>query len=142
MHRFQINIGDGSGDGHGIKEPRIIDCSLTLEEFTEAYEKACKITNFQWHTNGNSTSREGTWLNSEFKILNDYQVDRLTEPQKEMFKKHNIDTIEDFSFETDEVLKLFVAFVKIGNPTLEYNVVVNSQFQTFDHSVGYGAFDN
>ena len=52
-NEFIINVGDGSGDGHGINSPILIKCNLTLEEFTTAYKKACNMTGFQWNTNGN-----------------------------------------------------------------------------------------
>jgi len=93
MNKFKIQLGDPSDDGHGAGSDYVINCSITLEEFNKAYEDACKETNFQWNTNGNYTKREGTWLDSKYKILNDYEVRRLTEDQINMFNAFGI-TIE------------------------------------------------
>jgi len=140
-NEFIINIGDGSGDGHGLNFPTLIKCNLTLEEFTNHYKRACNLTGFQWNTNGNYTKREGTWLGSEYKIFNYYQCNQLTEAQIDMFESYDIDVDKDFDEDADAILILFMDFVRISDSNLNYEVIEESQ-AVFDYSIGYGCFDD
>jgi hypothetical protein len=116
-HKWNIDIGDWSNDGHGKCESKLIESNLTHEEAREAFFKAKEKL-------GKSYPEE---------ICHEYEDHSVTADMLDELKGHG------FEFEgcdedgegdervvypyTEGMLQLTLWFIKVGNPDFKYKII-------------------
>ena len=110
---IKIEIGDWSGDGHGISEVHIIYTNLTHEEMLEAYKIAVDKLGFDFCK----------------EVCSNYEEITISDPKKiKALKKHVID-LEAGNFQKDEkgywldddrFFDIYFRMIKLGNPSFVY----------------------
>lgn len=144
MQTYKIVTGDPSGDGHNIKENVFIRCNKSQEDIREAYKKSCEITGlvFTENTpiivNGNKLD----WQHPEYndrKICVEYQSAGPSELAWKILIEHGIEETEVYDGVT--IVDLFLNFVKISLPDLEFDIVPDKTEELHIGGIGYGLYD-
>lgn len=133
--KFQMSVGDPSGDGHSICEYHIIETNAkNIDEVKKAYKKAVKLTG----------------LDLLFSVCEDYRDGCVRDDDVETLLKHGIDPgdfcyeypeEDDDEYQIDSSMwpDLVCAFICLGDSTLTLNVLEEDEFPRFDGG-GYGLF--
>jgi len=140
---FRIPVGDPSDDGHGKCDYTTIECNKTKEEVKEAYEKSCLLTGLTFTSNSDIIvdGHKISWEDDEYDDRNicvEYQSSEVSELANTILEAHGILRFHDLY--VDELVILFMSFVKLSLPDLEYNVI-NNPVDTLNITIGYGLFD-
>lgn len=144
MKKIKIEIGDYSGDGHGISEVVQLLCNRTIQELENLYKKSCELTGLQFTTNGDVSGRNRTWQEiNKWKVLQDYQENEMSEFQQKEFAKHGIEIDDlDFSYETDKFTSLFLEFLQLSDKELQWEFVEEEQKEeVLQLYIGYGIYE-
>lgn len=145
MKKIEIEIGDCSGDGHGISEIVSLRCNRTIKQLKDLYIKSCKLTGLQFTTNGDDSGRNRDWSEMEkWKVLQDYQQNHITEFQKQEFLKYGLSFKNlDFTNETNRFTELFLSFLELSDKELKWLILNEpenpNKLQLF---IGYGIYDD
>lgn len=144
MNKIKIEIGDWSGDGHGISEIVEITANRTIDDLKQLYKKSCELTGLQFTTNGDESGRNRNWEEmSKWKVLQEYQEDKITEFQKNEFAKYGIEINDlDFSYKTEKFTKLFLNFLSLSDEEFRWVLTPEKQQEkTLQLFIGYGIYD-
>ncbi len=115
---IKVVVGDWGGDGHAKTEDFYICSNLPKNEINQAYQEGVKIIGFD--------------LTEDVAVdYDDYQISR---EYIEMIEKSGFESIDDDFIETDFYTKMWLHFVKVGNPDFNFNMING---QTIDIG-GYG----
>ena len=134
--KFQMSVGDPSGDGHSQCDYFIIETNAdNMDAVNSAYQKAVKKTKLDL-------------LESVCESYEDYTVSK---DDAETLAKHGID-IKDYCFDLEFMKegddyapaielwpKLVCDFIRLGNPALTFEILEEDSFPRFDGG-GYGLF--
>lgn len=134
-HKFKIEIGDWSGDGHAQSEIFVIECNYSLEEVEKAYENSVKLVGIDIIEEVAEDYEDNTLTRIQIdklsKYLNLEYIVGTCDPKYNTYK--NIKNLN-----TDSYLNLVIEFIKLSLPFLEYNII-NDGLSIF-HIGGYGLF--
>lgn len=134
--RFQMSVGDPSGDGHSQCDYFIIETNAdNIDAVNSAYNKAVKKTK----------------LDLVASVCESYEENTISKANVKILAKHGIN-IEDYCCDLDFMKEgddyapandlwpiLVCDFIRIGNPALTFKVLEEDQFPKFDGG-GYGLF--
>jgi hypothetical protein len=126
-HVMNLVIGDWSDDGHGKTDVNTISCSISNRALEKAYVKGTEIVGFDF-----SETVAVEWQDSSIPI----------EKVKRLEELGWINRLEDadeesYSIYTDMFLDIWMFIAKLGDPSLQWEKVKNSDV----HIGGYGLFD-
>lgn len=144
MNKYEIVLGDWSGDGHSISERYLISTNKTNHEITLAYEQACQKVGWNFHDL--CEDYEDNVISTE-KLEQMESVLGMNVFNSDIFNSDiDIDKNEDgdgYCFYSDSYLKLLLAFIKSQDPDLILEVVVDKTAKLIvKHcSFGYGLFN-
>lgn len=151
-YEHRIVIGDWSDDGHCKKSYFTFKCSHDESEVKKAYTKACKKCKVSLHERvPNCTAiccnYEESWIPSkQLKALKKLGVDFKFAESLE--HNNGITGESELSCIGQDIAYLFFEMVKTQLPDFEYKLVdekkpINGFWsKDFNHSFGYGCFDN
>lgn len=147
-YTYVLPIGDWSKDGHNQSENITMEMNKSREEIIDAYHKTTKLLNMTFDSNDMAGS-------NPIRLINSWEDNRLNKEVVDILSKHgvNFELFEDYYAEQDcyfvsaeEAAILFMEFVKISLPDLEYRRINDTIPYLFGYwgdlniSVGYGVF--
>ena len=107
-HVFRLMLGDWSGDGHGIDTTYRIQSNKPIEEVRAAYFSAL----------------EQTGLDLTEEVCAEYEDNVITEEMVSRLKGLGLPVPADREWvQTDEFVDLVLAYIKLGDPALELEVL-------------------
>lgn len=148
-YQWELQIGDWSDDGHGKTKDYIIESNHSVEVAREAYFKAKKkLKGFDFGEevcSGYEQYRIEPPLFEKMLSLG-FSFDDMDPEDLELAK------VEGLGLSTKDITKLFLQYLKMGDPTLELDIVPEPQVPTFHFygfdkkkrhipHIGYGLFD-
>jgi hypothetical protein len=143
MSMLSIEVGDWSGDGHGMTETLLINVNRTNAEIMAAYKEAstaCRVTVL------GDTQRKGM-----IKLFREYEDNKI--PTEAVYRLRELgivfedildDPTEDekgciYCFQAEDVARLFLEMVRTKLPGFTYDFV---EYPTLVNGLGYGLFSN
>jgi hypothetical protein len=146
---FYFELGDPSGDGHGIKEKIVVECNYTLDEIKKAYLEVCESTKLCFHSD---------YMRDDLKaIARDYEDMEIDKETEKILKENGIDVWDGFDLNcydkdnenapidgSEHFVELFFKFVSIKLKDLDYSFIKeNKRCVTNEIGLmGYGLFHN
>ena len=145
-----LPLGDWSEDGHGESVEKTVLSNKTRSELQKAYSDSVCITG----------------LNLADECLQEYEDNVLTKEVVTLLTKHNVDfqkvllgAVNEYTklmldgstalYDADSVATLFMEFLKISLPDLEYEVLTKANYEKYlfgywdknlNIAFGYGCF--
>lgn len=149
-NRFKIELGDPSNDGHGKCETFVVKSNKTIEEIENAYKRSCELTGlvFTENTDVIVNGEKMKWQHPEYndrKLCVEYESFDISKLAWEILEKHGLDRKtyliqEEEDLEDEGLLSLFLDFIKLTLPDLEYEIE-EDELETLGLTIGYGRFD-
>jgi len=96
MNKFEISIGDWSGDGHDKFSVVLYSANRSVEEMQQAYKDSCKLTGIQFNYRANDqnyTDREDT--NKWWQVCCEYEDNKIDNKAIEVLIKYDC-PLEEF----------------------------------------------
>lgn len=147
-YTYVLPIGDWSKDGHSQSENITMEMNKSKEEIIDAYHKTTELLNMTFDSNDMIGS-------NPIRLINGWEDDKLSREVADILSSHgvNFELFGDYYPEKDcyfldaeDAAILFMEFVKISLPDLEYKRINNKTPYLFGYwgdlniSVGYGVF--
>lgn len=138
--RFKIDIGDPHDDGHGKHDEYIVETNKTNSEILTAYKASVELTGLAFDdtpivVNGVTIN----WQHPEYddrKICVEYESYSPSKFAWSVLKEHGIEETDVYG---QDFVKLFLAFVKLSLPDLEYQIVPDT-LPYLNINIGYGLY--
>lgn len=161
-HKFKVNIGDWSGDGHSQNEQFIIESNHSVDELQKAYKKSCKLTGIQFNRNEDYTGlKPETYPHEEYDsrlVCTEYEESIISPLALKILKKFKVPLPEqDEEIEEEEkyyaegpekFLNILMNFIGLSLKGLEYQIVgeelpyLNGNWnKDLNVQFGYGLFN-
>jgi len=115
-YEYTIELGDPSGDGHGIEKILIVETSHSLEEILESEKFFAQVS--------------GLSLLNPRNLLADYEENFVPQEKIEKLLFYGVRLSREFFKETEnlqhfnskDAIHLFMAIVRVYLPELEYSI--------------------
>lgn len=132
-YKFNLEIGDTSGDGHSQMKTIFIECNHSISDLDDAYNRSVDLTGIDLI--------EDCCRDYEDNALDKDTADALIKHldlvsiigtcDKKYNKPHNLENLW-----IDTWIDLVMRFIKLSLPDLEYNIIKSESFDIG----GYGLF--
>ena len=148
-YTYVLPIGDWSKDGHSQSENITMEMNKSKAEIIDAYHKTTELLNMTFDSNDMIGS-------NPIRLINSWEDNKLNKEVVDILSKHgvNFELFEGYYPEekvcyfvaAEEAAILFMEFVKISLPDLEYEHINDETPYLFGYwgdlniSVGYGIF--
>jgi hypothetical protein len=134
-HKFSVELGDWSGDGHGITATYYIDCTCESEDRQEALIQV------------RGAAKRAAKLRPELNPVNlceSYEDNRISAEVADGYRALGVD------FDNMEgsarvyqyrMMEMIVAFINLGDPTLQARIIDDDAIDLdYFRGIGYGLF--
>lgn len=144
-YTYVLPIGDWSKDGHSQSENITMEMNKSKEEIIDAYHKTTELLNMTFDSNDMIGS-------NPIRLINSWDDNKINKEVADILSQHGVglelfdNFLGNYYFDAEEAAILFMEFVKISLPDLEYKRVNDKIPYLFGYwgdlniSVGYGVF--
>ena len=133
IYKFNLEIGDTSGDGHSEMKTILIECNYSMEELADAYNNSVDLTNIDLIENCCAEDEDNTLDKNTADILIKHLdlVSIIGTCDEKYNTPYNLENLY-----VDSWRDLVMQFIKLSLPDLEYTII---KPESFDIG-GYGLF--
>jgi hypothetical protein len=133
-YKFNLEIGDTSGDGHREMKTIFIECNHSMAELDDAYNKSVDLTGIDLIEDCCRDHEDNALDKDTADILITHLdlVSIIGTCDKKYNKPYNLENLW-----VDSWRDLVMRFIKLSLPDLEYNII---ESESFDIG-GYGLFN-
>lgn len=141
-------MGDWSRDGHNQSESVVCECNLSVKEITQAYKKGVKTIGFDLVSDVAEAYEDNrlSWEHLQKLRIAGFKGELDNEMSPEEADDENKNNLYKYytyqtgaALNTETFLKIYMFFVKVGNPNFEYKLAVRD---TDNIKIGgYGLFN-
>ena len=145
-YSIKLCTGDPSNDGHGMTDVYYFRCNYSTDQIRQAYKEACIKTGLTFTTNNEFGFK---WDHPEYKdrqICVEYEQCKVSELAEKILEENGINLEkylqeEEFRWiDIDNLITLFLDFIKIILPDLEYKFYT-SDAKLLNLAIGYGCYN-
>lgn len=171
-YKMYLVLGDWSKDGHNQSEKVLVETNQPVENIQQAYKDSCRLTGISFNINedytGIVTKREDYPNYDQYRaaverrrVACEYQDSSLNAYAFQQLEKHGLtrkmlgewnnstydDNETEFSLSSESFTRLWMWFVKLSLPELEYTIpkddipVINGYWnKNLNAGFGYGLY--
>jgi hypothetical protein len=143
-HKFKIEIGDPSKDGHNQSEDRVIVSNKIKEQVREAYNKSCLLTGLVFTGNKDIivNDKKLNWRDDDYskrQICTEYESYKMSKLAEDILQTYGIKYTQ-IDGNVNSLVNIFLEFIKLSLPDFEYDIVEN-EIPSLGLTIGYGLFE-
>lgn len=136
--KFELIIGDWSGDGHSMSETILFEVNKTEQEINEAYKNSCRLVGIQFNSRPNYTNlTPKDYRDNDIYVMCDYEDNTLSENAYNKLSKF-IDIDDNDGFNSESLALLIMKFISLSLTDFQYKIV-RTNYPNMK-GFGYGLF--
>lgn len=146
LHKFYINIGDWSEDGHSQSDQFLLESNYPVKDLQEAYRETCEKTGIELHTLCADYCDQEVEAKIVHKLVKEFGC-----PLQECFGEDDLDEENEEPFfitSPEQMLNLIIWYIKFSMPEnfsigRSDNVIphFNGFWGDLNISFGYGIYN-